>query len=241
MKLNIACLSFILVCACLAAEPLSVREIEPPAGYTVMSFGENTFSAWIMNLGLKQGGAIHLYDGSELGSGFFSVLAIVDKPLLFKQNLEQCADFCMRLWADFHKETNALAGLYLFNYGGSRVTFYASKKNYLDFLKQAFGYSNSYSLKQGCNRVKAGDLKPGDMFVQNRTGGIGHVSMIVSACENPGGEKLFLIGYSFMPAQEFHIERAADSYGVGGWFSVEGYRAYLKEYLDFGDPVLCRF
>lgn len=44
-----------------------------------------------------------------------------------------------------------------------------------------------------------------------------------------------------MPAQEFHVEYASEGYGSGGWFSLEGYYRYLKEYIDLGTPVLRRF
>ena len=84
-------------------------------------------------------------------------------------------------------------------------------------------------------------LKPGDMIVQNRNGGIGHASVILDVCESKKGEKLYLIGYSFMPAQEFHIEKAEEKYGRDGWFTIEGYFRYLSEFLDFGEPVLRRF
>ena len=44
-----------------------------------------------------------------------------------------------------------------------------------------------------------------------------------------------------MPAQQFHIERADDRYGKEGWFTLEGYEQYLRENLNYGDPVLRRF
>ncbi|MBN1756943.1 MAG: hypothetical protein JW863_01410 [Chitinispirillaceae bacterium] len=54
------------------------------------------------------------------------------------------------------------------------------------------------------------------------------------------GEVLFLIGFSFMPAREFHIEDAMN-YGTSGWFSAEGYTAFLKNHLDPGEAVFRRF
>ena len=92
-------------------------------------------------------------------------------------------------------------------------------------------------------KVNPEDLQPGDMFVQNQTGGIGHVSLIVDACQNQEGKRLFLIGYSFMPAQEFHIEKAKRKHGKDGWFTVEGYKKYLKQlpFSRYGAPVFRRF
>jgi hypothetical protein len=162
-------------------------------------------------------------------------------PLLFQSNLEQCADFAMRFWAEYHKATGELDRLYLFDYRGNRNLFKLSGKSYLQFLKTAFANANSHSLKQGCKSVDASDLMPGDLFVQNERGGIGHVSVVLDACQMRDGKRLYLIGYSFMPAQEFHIEKARESYGIEGWFTLDGYVRYLEDFLDFGAPVLRRF
>ena len=104
-------------------------------------------------------------------------------------------------------------------------------------------YSNSYSIKKGANKVKAGALKPGDMFVQNKDGGIGHVSLVVDSAKNKNGEQIYLIGYGFIPAQEFHIEKAKRGYGIDGWFTKKGYKKYLSEFpfSPYGKPVMRRF
>jgi AbrB family looped-hinge helix DNA binding protein len=52
---------------------------------------------------------------------------------------------------------------------------------------------------------------------------------------------LYLIGYSFMPAQQFHIEKARTNHGEEGWFSVDGYRRCLFEFLPYGPLLLRRF
>jgi hypothetical protein len=67
--------------------------------------------------------------------------------------------------------------------------------------------------------------------------------MVMDVCENSSGEKLYLIGYSFMPAQEFHIEKAKKKHGLEGWFTLEGYYQYMEKFpfAKFGKPVLRRF
>jgi hypothetical protein len=117
----------------------------------------------------------------------------------------------------------------------------SSGKSWTGFLKWAFSYSNSYSLKKGCLPIQETDVIPGDMFVQNSDGGIGHVSMVVDMAESKDGKKLYCIGFSFMPAQEFHIEKASDNYGQGGWFTLQGFYQYLDDFLAMGKPVLRRF
>ena len=81
------------------------------------------------------------------------------------------------------------------------------------------------------------------MFVQNKDGGIGHVSLVVDTAKNSIGKQIYLIGYGFIPAQEFHIEKAKKGYGIGGWFTKKGYEKYLSEFpfSPYGKPVIRRF
>jgi hypothetical protein len=216
--------------------------IEVPEGYTRVNYLEDTFSSWIQRLPLKEENTILSHTGKEVANGNYHIFAVVDIGLLFKRDLEQCADFCMRFWAEYHKaKEDRLTALYLFDYGGNKKLFRESGKSYRNFLKWAFGFSNSYSLKRGGLLIDRSDIRPGDMIVQNDTGGIGHVSMVLDKCVSNDGDCLYLIGFSFMPAQEFHIEKATADFGVQGWFSLDGYYRYLSQYYNFGTPVLRRF
>jgi hypothetical protein len=216
--------------------------IQAPDGYTREKYSAGTYSNWVQSLPLKECTVIIDYAEKRLDPySFYNIFAVVDMPLLFHSDLEQCADYCMRFWAEYHKEMNKLDSLYLFDYSGNKKRFAGSEKTYIEFLRQAFAYANSYSLKKGCKEVEIEELMPGDMIVQNKSGCIGHVSLILDVCESGQGKKLYLIGYSFMPAQEFHIEKADEVRGVEGWFTIEGYFEYLSEVLPFGEPILRRF
>jgi hypothetical protein len=217
------------------------NKIPVPPGYQCMVYPHDSFSSWIQNLPLKTGNSIIDYCGHNVESGFYNVFGVIMIPLMFKSDLEQCADFAMRFWAEFHKEKGKLDKLFLFDYSGQKKMFSQSSKTYQNFLKAAFANTNSHSLKKGCIPVAPDDLMPGDFFVQNERGGVGHVSVIMDICHAPDGKRLFLMGYSFMPAQEFHIEKAEDEYGINGWFTLEGYKQYLRDHLDYGEPVLRRF
>jgi len=214
--------------------------IPAPAGYTRVRTDSGSYGRFLQTLPLKRDARIRAFDGALITD--FNVLAVADLPLLFHQDLEQCADFAMRLWAEYHQRAHDLNHLYLFDYNGKRKSFAASGKTYPEFLRTSFANSNSYSLKRGCAPLpSAADLVPGDMLVQNQDGGIGHVSVIVDIAEAEGKPRLYLIGFSFMPAQEFHIEKARGDKGREGWFTLEGYQRFLMEILPFGPPVLRRF
>ena len=147
----------------------------------------------------------------------------------------------MRLWADYHKESDKLNSLYLFTYAGDQRPFRTYDGSYKGFLKHSFATSNSYSLKEGCRTIKWTEANVGDLLVQNRDGGIGHVTVLVDECITADSTRLFLAGFSFMPAQEFHIESARGIYGIGDWFTLEGLSEFLKEFLDVGEPVFRRW
>jgi hypothetical protein len=207
--LNRSLLLILFIAGCLYSQDRTVlKAFPPPEGYTRITCDSASFSYWLQRLPLKSDNTILTYNGDRVQRGFYNTWGVLDMPLLFSSDLEQCADYCMRLWAEYHRAYNSFDKLYLFNYSGKRTYFNNSNRTFRSFLKQAFAYSNSYSLKKGCKPVADTALIPGDLFIQNQTGGVGHVSMILDICESASGEKLYLIGYSFMPAQEFHIEKA---------------------------------
>jgi hypothetical protein len=222
------------------AKPKRVIEISVPDSCVIDSFPVNSYSFFIQNLPLSDSNSINAHNGNRVSNPIYRVLAVINLPLLFKDDLEQCADFAMRFWAEYHKSHNLLSDLYLFNYNGTKKYYRDSNQKYHSFLRSAFAYANSYSLKKGCKKISAIELQPGDLIVQNTDGGIGHVSVILNSCKNKAGKHYYLIGYSFMPAQEFHIEHAM-KYGKKGWFTIDGYYEFLKDHLDLGEPVLRRF
>lgn len=245
LLITVLCL---FVTGCLENEPepelkavaKRVSHISPPAGYIALSYDDGSFSKFVQNLPLKKGTEIVTHKGRKVNS-FYNVLAVIELPLLFRGDLEQCADYAMRLWAEYYKESEDLKSLYLFNYDGSKSYYSKAGQSYKDFLFNRFNYSNSHSIKFGGKRIEKSELRPGDLIVQNEKGGIGHVSVIFNICRNEKGEKLYLIGYSFMPAQEMHIEGASAGEGKEGWFTLEGYYRYLEEKLPLGAPHLRRF
>ena len=239
-----SCFALILFCISVpgSGQELNIRNAIPvPRGYSRIEYPSGSYSRWMQNLQIKNEPVILDHRGRTVVNCLYDVWEVVRMPLLFQSNLEQCADFAMRFWAEYHKASGNLNKLYLFDYNGRKKSFAQSGHSLKEFLRRAFANTNSHSLKQGCRTIAADEIMPGDMFVQNEHGGIGHVSVVVDVCESSRGEKLFLVGYSFMPAQEFHIERAGSKYGRGGWFTLEGYTQYLSDYLSYGKPVFRRF
>jgi len=221
--------------------PGFVRDIPLPAGFARATFPAGSYMAWLSGLKLKSEPVVRTHAGEALPENRYSVFAVIDLPILFQEDLEQCADYCMRFWAEYHKASGNLDELFLFDYNGRKRLFRDSGLPFERYLRNSMAYSNSHSILKGGTPVADSDARPGDMFVQNETGRIGHVSMIVDMCAGAGGERLFLIGFSFMPAQEFHIEKAQEGFGLDGWFHLSGYRRFLAARYNFGEPHLRRF
>jgi len=194
-----------------------------------------------------EGSLVHTWRGREVLLPFLFVWRVLDLPLYFNEDLEQCADWAFRLWYDYQRETKAGERLWLIDYNGRKKTLgeWKTSKPGADakgFLRWSMANANSYSQKKGLFTVPSEkELLPGDLLVQNETGGIGHTSIVFDVAENAEGKRLYLLGFGFMPAQEAHIEKAAAEQGQGGWFTLEGYRRYLKNHFSFGEPVMRSF
>lgn len=223
---------------CIAAR---VSDISVPAGCSRLVFNDTTYAGWIQGLPIRNDKRIQRYDGSYMPEGYYNVMAVIDLPMLFRDDIEQCADWCFRFWSHYHRGRNRLGSWYLLDYNGQRRYFSKSGRSFNGFLKWAMNNANSHSIKSGCMSVDTSDIQPGDMLVQNLNGGIGHVSVVMDVCRDPKGAKFYILGYSFMPAQQFHIERAGEEYGSGGWFTLDGYYRYLERNINFGPPVIKRF
>ena len=113
----------------------SVKDIPVPHGYERVENHQNSFGSFLRTLPLKKNKRIQLWDGSELDENHYSSLGVIDLPLLFDEDLEQCADFAMRIWADYLKNNSQLRALALFDYNGRKKPFVDSGKSYLNYLK----------------------------------------------------------------------------------------------------------
>lgn len=65
--------------------------------------------------------------------------------------------------------------------------------------------------------VELSDIQIGDIIIHGGTPG--HCQMIMDICENDKGEKMFLVGQGFMPAQQMHIVKHNKSEN-NPWYSL---------------------
>ncbi|MFN7974682.1 MAG: DUF4846 domain-containing protein [Acidobacteriota bacterium] len=164
------------------------------------------------------------------------VAAVLDMPLL--DATQQCADSALRYWFEYLHEAGKDDEIQAKLTSGEKVTlarWKADRKRgesdqevFIRFLKHCMNYVGSYSLSRDLPSVDESDLGPGCLIVQpNPKGGIGHLSMIFDMARNARGERVFLVGYGFLPAQSVFLAKpdAGNGPAATAWFSLEGFQA----------------
>ncbi|MDJ0836364.1 MAG: DUF4846 domain-containing protein [Acidobacteriota bacterium] len=201
------------------------QNFPPPRGYTRLPADTGDFAAWLRGLPIRSDKTVYLYNGRKKPRQDVQV-AVIDIDT-GKRDLQQCADAVMRLHAEylFQKDPDAVS----FNFtsghparwsawrngqrpkiSGNRVTWRqtttadASYKNFRKYLRTVFVYAGSASLEREWDRVRdPRKVQPGDSFIQG--GFPGHAVIVLDVVENQKGERMFLLGQSYMPAQDIHV------------------------------------
>lgn len=210
-----------------------------PSGYT-RDISKNSFGEFLENYPLyKNWKKIVLYNGklSKQQNAHTAVL----KMKLTDGNLQQCADSVIRLYAEYYYSqkkynkikfhlTNGFEVAFSKWIQGMRVkvdgnkTYWvkskkpdSSYKTFDEYLKFVFTYAGTFSMVQESKPISEKDIQPGDIFIYG--GSPGHVEMVMDVCTNKNGDKAFLLGQGYMPAQQFHIlKNPADKHNP--WYYV---------------------
>lgn len=225
------------------------KRISLPEGYVRVESPQNSFAEWLQYLPLKPGRPdVFLYNGIEKGNqkAHYAVVNID----VGKADLQQCADVVIRLRAEYLYSRQDYAGIHFNFSSGDRINFTswvqgyrpivkedaviwmqsgnkgASYKDFKNYLTQIFLYAGSASLSEEMQPVSdIREMQIGDVFIQG--GFPGHAVIVVDMAEQQaGGEKLFLLAQSFMPAQDVHILINSNDEHLNPWYSI-----------DFGDTL----
>lgn len=237
------------------------QRIQPPVGYQRKLAKSGSLAAFLRGYPLKKHGKpVLLYNGEEKGNQDAHV-AVFKLPME-KEDLQQCADSVIRVYAEyfwhsgkrerisfrfvdgFQAEYEKWRRGYRIQTGdrgsswvsGGRLD--GSYGNFKKYLRMVFAYASTLSLEEESKKVSLSKLDVGDIFL--KAGSPGHVVMVVDICEDATGRKAFLLGQGYMPAQEFHLlknpAREEDP-----WYYVDeiSYPFSTPEY-DFGKGSLRR-
>lgn len=197
-----------------------------PAGYQRTKAAPGSLDEFLRNYPLKEDGSpVLLYDGTLKGNQGDHA-AVFALPLE-NEDLQQCADSIMRIYAEYFWETKQYERI-AFHFANGFYAEYAkwregcriqidgnqavwikegdyddSYEAFCKYLRMVFSYAGTLSMDAESDVVSLPDVRTGDIFLES--GSPGHVVMLVDLCENAQGKKAFLLAQGFMPAQEFHV------------------------------------
>lgn len=217
--------------------------IPPPHGFERIPASDSSFAQWLRNVLLKAGNPpVMLFNGQQK-TYQASHHAIVDIDI-GTQDLQQCADAIIRLYAEYLYSMNQFDRIAFFLTNGDTVSFerwslgyrprvadnvimwqkktnpdssYSTFRHYLDFV---FTYAGTYSLSQQLGVVRsAEEIAIGDVFIQG--GFPGHVVLVVDVAFNSEtGKTAFLLCQSYMPAQDIHILKNLNDSDLSPWYTL---------------------
>jgi hypothetical protein len=212
--------------------------IPAPPGFHRVPEPPDGFGAWLRTLPLKPAGTpVRLYDGRRKGNQAAHA-RVIDLDV-GKSDHQQCADAVMRLRAEYLFTSARREGICFRATNGAPLPWakwkagarprvagrtltwkataapdaaWATFRRYLDFV---FVYAGTYSLQKELLPVPDGDpLRAGEVFIQG--GFPGHAVIVLDVAENDRHQRVFLLGQSYMPAQDLHV--LAGPAGTDPWY-----------------------
>jgi hypothetical protein len=221
-----------------AGEPLAAR-VPTPEGFVRIAAARNSFAAWLRDLPLLPGRPpVLLFDGRQK-SNQEAHHAVVDLDV-GRRDLQQCADAVIRLraeyllaagredeiafhftngdllaWRDWREGVRPVVGRTVrMERSAAPARDRAAFRAYLDTV---FTYAGSRSVERELVPVPdARRVGAGDVFI--RGGSPGHAVLVLDVAEDGAGRRAFLLGQSYMPAQQFQVLRNPGASAVGPWY-----------------------
>ena len=203
-----------------------LTRFQVPEGYTRVPADEESLGTFLRTYPLKKAGAkVKLFDGSDKTNQ--SAHAAVFKFPLAGEELQQCADSVMRVYAEYFWQTGQYDRIafhfvdgFLAEYSkwrkGKRIQVGMGETAWIDggkedksyeafakFMRIVYAYASTISLKNESKSISLKKIQIGDIFI--KAGSPGHVVMVVDVCENADGKKAFLLAQGYTPAQQFHV------------------------------------
>ena len=210
-----------------------------PEGFVRAEAPAGSMTAFLRGYAMEpHGSRVKRYDGrTKSGKTAVAVFSMH----LGTENLQQCADSVMRMYAEylrasgredeiaFHFVSGFLCDWPTYRSGkrvtvdGNDVQWYdgaaesGSDETFESYLELVFNYASTLSLWEESAEVPLAEVQVGDIFL--RAGSPGHVVMVVDVCEKDG-RKAFLLAQGSMPAQQFHVIRN-DAHADDPWYYVD--------------------
>ncbi|MEW5875709.1 MAG: DUF4846 domain-containing protein, partial [Candidatus Zixiibacteriota bacterium] len=232
-----------------------MSQFSPPPGFSRVSAADQGFASWLRNLPLLPSDQTAL---DWRGNSVFQpgdVAGVLDWRLLGE--VEQCADVAIRLVAEF-MESNGdgdrltfrslsgqridwskwLRGNYGVDDAGAVIEYHPaslrqkSRTEFDRYLTFVMTYANTASLRDEWMPVEDSVLRAGDVLIQPGCpgSGMGHLSIILDACEDVTGARLYLFADGYTPARMPVIRQQVESDPASAWMTVPEYQALQSQF-----------
>lgn len=205
----------------------TIGEILPPDGFVREEYDPASFSGFIEDLPLARPGSVPAdFNGTPRDSLSSLCYRIVDCPLTDRN--EQCADVCMRLYAEYLYQGNNYREIRFADTRGRtlRYRFGAGRQLFRRYLKEVFLWSNTESLSRSLAPGSLKDIAPGDVFVYEKDArpgeDYGHAVMVAAvAVDTVSARRAVLLIQGSTPACDIHVVADPEAPGLSPWHLLD--------------------
>ncbi len=239
------------------------KRFAPPSQYTRLPVTPNSFAHYLRNLKLKPiGSKVHYYNGRVKNSNHVYE-AVIDLEIGHK-DLHQCADAVMRLRAEYLWYQEKYDDIHFNFTNGHKVEYSEWRKgrrmkvegnktywddsnkpsntyeSFWNYLELIFTYAGTASLEKELTKVDIKDMQIGDVLIQG--GYPGHAVIVLDMATDESTEKkVYLLGQSYMPAQELQVLKNNAHPEQSPWYTLSGDPIIDTPEWQFDDGNLRRF
>ena len=205
----------------------TLKDIPCPDGFLRVEYPPDSFPAFVEELPLARPDSVLAgYDGASRDSLAPYCYRVLDAPLINED--EQCADVCMHLWAEYQYRENRFRRIRFADTRGRtlRYHFGACRGLFVQFLKKAFAWGNTESLRRSLPVRELDALAPGDVLVYDKDSRpgekYGHAVMVAGvAVDTVCGRRAVLIIQGSTPACDVHLVANPAAPGFSPWYVLE--------------------
>ena len=196
-----------------------ISDIPPPAGFQKVSVDQQSFGHWLRNIPLKTDKTVYLFNGNKKPNQQ-AQFAVLDIPV-GKKDLQQCADACMRLRAEYLLAQGRTAEIVFFdnNKTAYRPQQDLTRPQFEQYMEKVFSWCGTISLQKQLKKISdPGRIDAGDIFIVG--GSPGHAVTVMDVAVDRNGKQLFLLSQSYMPAQDIHILVNPGNPELSPWYEL---------------------
>lgn len=230
-----------------------LTRFEPPEGFERVSVPDHSLAAWLRELRVLPESSNALDWRGRVAMTASEVAAVLDWRLL--GSVEQCADIAVRLTAEYARGnggkekisfrslsgqnirwTKWLGGRYSVNGSSTAIAYQPgtvrqdTSKEFDAYLKFVMSYVNTASLVRDWPKVADSSIVIGDVLIQpsKTAGGLGHLSVVIDACTNAAGERLYLFTDGFTPARAPVVRERRPGTPESVWMTPSDYLELMQ-------------